>query len=362
MTASQKPRPTEAELWALLEALPGHLKGEIIDGELHVRPRPRPRQARVIKRMVHPARTLRMRDGAFRRLMRGNGLLLSAVVAGTSACARDAASTKLGTDDGGSGGGDTGTVSFVDSGAEMEMNQTVGSGTAGCNPIEGEAPLEMLPEYVTVFQHVPSLCDPIGSGVSVRNVGTSPLRINGASVLPSELSMETDSIPIELPPGASFAVRLYFDSLEVGEQPGALQVSTSQGCRQFDVLGLSTSGALLTRSHEVIDFGRVQAGSSSDIQRLTLITERIATDPRVSYGAFSTDNPEVFEIVAAPESRVESVDCRPVELSLRVRAPAEVGPINGNIVWRTLVGPPAQPTAEATMITLLYAEVIAPTP
>lgn len=51
MSASQKPRPTEAELWAQLEALPAHLKGEIIDGELHVQPRPRPRDARVIKRL-----------------------------------------------------------------------------------------------------------------------------------------------------------------------------------------------------------------------------------------------------------------------------------------------------------------------
>jgi hypothetical protein len=49
MRASQKRRPTEAELWEQLEALPAHLKGEIIGGELHVQPRPRP--ARVIQRL-----------------------------------------------------------------------------------------------------------------------------------------------------------------------------------------------------------------------------------------------------------------------------------------------------------------------
>lgn len=48
MVASQKPRLTDAELWAQLCALPEHLKGEIIDGELFVQPRPRPRHARVI--------------------------------------------------------------------------------------------------------------------------------------------------------------------------------------------------------------------------------------------------------------------------------------------------------------------------
>ncbi len=36
-----------ADLWTQLEALPPHLKGEIIDGELHVQSRPRFRHARV---------------------------------------------------------------------------------------------------------------------------------------------------------------------------------------------------------------------------------------------------------------------------------------------------------------------------
>ena len=36
------------ELWAKLEALPEHLKGELIDGQLYVQSRPRPRHARGI--------------------------------------------------------------------------------------------------------------------------------------------------------------------------------------------------------------------------------------------------------------------------------------------------------------------------
>jgi Putative restriction endonuclease len=39
---------TPAELWAEPEALPEHLKGEIIDGQLYVQSRPRPRHARGI--------------------------------------------------------------------------------------------------------------------------------------------------------------------------------------------------------------------------------------------------------------------------------------------------------------------------
>lgn len=48
MAAPQTPRPTPDELWAQLCELPEHLKGEIIDGELYVQPRPRPRHSRAI--------------------------------------------------------------------------------------------------------------------------------------------------------------------------------------------------------------------------------------------------------------------------------------------------------------------------
>lgn len=46
MAAPAAPRKTEQELWAELEALPPHLKGELVDGELFVQPRPRFRHAR----------------------------------------------------------------------------------------------------------------------------------------------------------------------------------------------------------------------------------------------------------------------------------------------------------------------------
>ncbi len=51
MSASQKPQPNEDQVWAQLCDLPEHLKGEIIDGELHVQPRPRPRHSRIIGRL-----------------------------------------------------------------------------------------------------------------------------------------------------------------------------------------------------------------------------------------------------------------------------------------------------------------------
>ena len=47
MGDAAKARRTDAELWAALEALPEGQKGEILDGELYVQPRPRSRHARV---------------------------------------------------------------------------------------------------------------------------------------------------------------------------------------------------------------------------------------------------------------------------------------------------------------------------
>lgn len=49
-----RPAGSEAEeLWARLVALPEHLKGEIIDGQLYVQARPRPRHARGIGFLGH---------------------------------------------------------------------------------------------------------------------------------------------------------------------------------------------------------------------------------------------------------------------------------------------------------------------
>lgn len=53
MSAPLPRSPDIAELWAKLEALPEHLKGEIIDGELHVQPRPRFRHGRAIGFITH---------------------------------------------------------------------------------------------------------------------------------------------------------------------------------------------------------------------------------------------------------------------------------------------------------------------
>lgn len=46
-------RRADAELWAALEALPGNVKGEILDGELYTQPRPRPGHKRASLALGH---------------------------------------------------------------------------------------------------------------------------------------------------------------------------------------------------------------------------------------------------------------------------------------------------------------------
>lgn len=53
VTIAPKRASTPEELWAELEALPEHLKGEIVEGELFVQPRPRFRHARAIGFLGH---------------------------------------------------------------------------------------------------------------------------------------------------------------------------------------------------------------------------------------------------------------------------------------------------------------------
>jgi Uma2 family endonuclease len=53
MAAPRERRKTDDELRAELAALPEHLKGEIIDGELFVQPRPRFRHARASSFLGH---------------------------------------------------------------------------------------------------------------------------------------------------------------------------------------------------------------------------------------------------------------------------------------------------------------------
>ena len=53
MASAPKRSPSAEELWAQLEALPPHQKGEIIEGELFVQPRPRFHHARAIGFLAH---------------------------------------------------------------------------------------------------------------------------------------------------------------------------------------------------------------------------------------------------------------------------------------------------------------------
>jgi hypothetical protein len=55
------PLPSDEDLLRQLHALPDHLKGEIIEGELFVQPRPRFRHARAVLRSARPFKGAHMR-------------------------------------------------------------------------------------------------------------------------------------------------------------------------------------------------------------------------------------------------------------------------------------------------------------
>lgn len=245
--------------------------------------------------------------------------------------------------------------------AESIRSQTLGAGTERCSGVLAASVLQMAPEAATAFDRVPRLCDQLGTGFMIRNSGPRQVRIDGLSISPAEFSLESLALPLNLEPGASLPVRAYFEAKDIGSQEGTLTVSsTTDECTQFDIHAVGASGTLVTRDYESIDFGRMAAGTLSDIQRLRIVTDRSASDPEVSYTAFSTDKPDTFELVSAPSVPVVPSGCEPIELALRVRAPQTPGRFEGNIVWRTLVRGSSLGEAEATMIVLLFGEVTAP--
>jgi len=251
------------------------------------------------------------------------------------------------------------TVPVTDTGSFR--SQTLGAGTERCSEVLAAPVLQMAPEAATAFDRVPRLCDQLGTGFMIRNSGPRQVRIDGLSISPAEFSLERLALPLNLEPGASLPVRAFFEAKDIGSQEGTLTVSSSTDeCTQFDIHAVGASGTLVTRDYESIDFGRMAAGTLSGIRRLRIVTDRTASDPEVSYTAFSTDRPDIFELVSVPSVPVVPSGCEPIELALRVRAPQTPGRFEGNIVWRTLVKSSSVGEAEATMIVILFGEVATP--
>jgi hypothetical protein len=265
-------------------------------------------------------------------------------------------------------GGVPGTPLAVDSGvpnaSEVDSgipgrgrSQTAGVGLAGCEKAPNEPDVEMIPEFWTAFERIGGGCGGLGSGILVRNGGASPLRIIGLSVSPTEFSIESDDLPVELAPGTSLVVRVFYDDDAPGDMTGSLGVATTAGCRSFPVKGLSTTGTLISRSREAIDFGHVPIGAASESRDMTLVTDRASDDPAmITLTAFGTDA-ELFELVSAPSGAVQPGGCAPITLSLRVREQSTLGPIQGNVFWRTLVERESG-SFEAVAFVPIYANIV----
>lgn len=236
--------------------------------------------------------------------------------------------------------------------------QTIGSGTSECqtDEVESDAALEMLPDLITVFERYPAVCEQLGSGVLLRNRGPSSVRVLGLSMSSLDFSIEAN-VPIELAQGESMAVRVFYRSNDVGSTDEWLTVATTAGCQRFRFHALGTSDALITRSDEALDFGSVAPGGVSEIRRMSIVTDRRGTDTTITYSGFSIGSP-LFEVVSAPARGVEPQGCEPLEVSLRFRAPNDLGAVEGTLFWGVTIQSPVD-VADALMLVKLYARVTA---
>lgn len=234
--------------------------------------------------------------------------------------------------------------------------QTLGTGTTACAD-DDSVSLATMPEFFTVFQHSLSSCQPLGSGVLLKNTGTNLLRIDGLRASAPEFGLVVEgSFPMEIGPGAFLPLRVYYRGTEDGSTEARLTVATSGGCREFALRGLRTADALITRSNEAIDFGRVGIGGVSSAQRLAVLLES-GTDPAMAtFSAFSVDPPELFEIVDATSPETELLGCNARNVSIRFRAPSRPGVVEGSLLWGVTAMLP-DGDAEGIMFVPLYATV-----
>jgi len=247
-----------------------------------------------------------------------------------------------------------------DSGVELGNDsdpgvQTLGSGTSACAD-DDAVPLVTMPESFTVFQHSVSSCQPLGSGILLKNTSTDSLRIDGLHATVPEFGLVVEgSFPIEISPGGAVPLRVFYRGTGDGSTEARLTVATSRGCREFHLRGLRTADTLITRTNEAIDFGRVGIGGVSSSQRLAVLLENGATPAMATFSAFGVD-PPVFEIVDAtsPETAVLGCDTRSV--TIRFRAPSTTGAVEGSLLWG-VTATLQDGVAEGLMFVPLYATV-----
>jgi hypothetical protein len=248
---------------------------------------------------------------------------------------------------------DLGQEPMLDAGADSEVGQTtLGAGVDACAE-DDSSPVVMIPEFLTVFQHSNSACRPLGSGVLFRNDGTTSLRIEGVQASSPEFTLVGGSFPVDLAAGAFFPLRIYYQGTQEGPVEARLTFATGDGCRGFRIRGLRTPDTLVTRTHEAIDFGRLDAGATSEPRRLSVLTES-APESRITYHAFGVDPPGPLEIVAATSPEAEVMPCETRDVTIRLHAPLSAGPFEGSLLWRVTISTP-QGDGEGTMSVPLYA-------
>lgn len=223
--------------------------------------------------------------------------------------------------------------------AQMIADSCVDAGTASS--------LELLPQFVTVFQFIGSNCSSLSSAVLVRNNGTRPIAVSAVAVSPAFFSAGSPKLPMQLAAGASFSVQLAYGAagakLEPGEADGTLTVLTSEGCAKFDITGLVVSDdALVTYSDYAIDFGTVPVGSISATKNIYIRVQRPPGAGTSRFGGFTASPSNLFSILGSPTAdQLEPQSCDTLGLKLVFSAPTSPQRVTGTLSWEVTTSTPS---------------------
>lgn len=230
----------------------------------------------------------------------------------------------------------------------------------GCSELPSLEPgrIEMVPESATVFSHASEPCNALRSGLLLKNVGATQMNVTGISISPGVFHFGSLALPAIVASGDTLRVELGYARTDVfdDETSGNLRVRTSEGCADFEVLGLSSNGGLVTYSELAIDFGTVSPSTKPAPRTVNVLYQRSPEFAQTEFSGFSVDPPGLFEIVRAPESALRPESCESFSIDVRFVAPTEAGPVEGALLWLQETGSP-EGIAEGIVRIPLYGRV-----
>lgn len=200
-----------------------------------------------------------------------------------------------------------------------------------CRASDPTLPLAGIPEEVLVLRHTSSPCSTNETELLVQNTSTSPLILDRVETSSATFLLEPLELPVTLLPGSTMPVGVRLSEEARGEQTGALRLSGPGGCSELPLRGIAADEAMLTLNRQALDFGVVEAGTTSETRDIVVLAQHAgdATSPTVDGVSAS---PESFQIVSAPSIPFALGSCAPVTVSVSFDAPETTGPVTGDLL------------------------------